>query len=106
VLHCMSLSPRGLRVGLESAAVVALVAATFPMRVSEARFMQKLATGKRVWVEIYQASHDIPAADQAAGLKIYPWPPETTRLQWKLDRLEADRLNLFKQRGASAEPLR
>ena len=48
-------------------------------------------------MEVYHDSHDIGAADRAAGLKIYPWTPETTGLQEKLDHLEARRLNLFKE---------
>ena len=97
ILHFSTVSPHTLRLGLQSAAIVALIAATFPMRESEARFMQKLTNGKRAWVEVYRDSHDIAAADRAARLKIYPWAPETTRLQEKLDHLEARRLNLFKE---------
>jgi hypothetical protein len=96
ILHFATVSPHTLRLGLQSAAIVALIAATFPMRESEARFMQKLANGKRAWVEVYRDSHDIGAAHRAAGLKI-SWAPETTGLQEKLDHLEARRLNLFKQ---------
>jgi hypothetical protein len=95
LLHIAALGPGRTRAALGAATILGLVAATFPMRSEEARFMNQLRTGKQRWAEVYRETHDIAAADRAAGLKIYPWAPELTNLQHKLDWLEADRLNLF-----------
>ena len=76
--------------------VVGLIAATFPMRAGEARFMGHLKARKEQWVEAYRATHDIEAADQASQFRIYPGAPEVTHLQAKLDALEERELNLFR----------
>jgi len=94
-LHLRTLEPPRLR-GLASlAAVAVLVAASFPMRAPEASFMGVLADAKRRWADTYVRTKSIEQADRAAGRRIYHSAPETTRLQWKLDRLEERHLNLF-----------
>ncbi len=49
---------------------------------------------KQRWRECYLSMHDIGACDVWAGHQVYP-APEATRLQQKLDWLEARRYNLF-----------
>jgi hypothetical protein len=49
---------------------------------------------KQRWRECYLAMHDIDACDAWAGHPVYP-RPEATRLQQKLDWLEARRYSLF-----------
>ena len=49
---------------------------------------------KRLWRNCYLARHDIRLCDQLAGHAVYPWP-ESTRLQEKLNWLEARHYNLF-----------
>jgi len=103
LLHIRSVRARWLQPTLQLLSIVALLAATFPMREPEARFMRSLHARKTRWVEIYRTTHDIETANRGARIKIYPWPPPTTRLQEKLDFLEARRLNLF---GGNSRPRR
>jgi hypothetical protein len=49
---------------------------------------------KQRWSECYRSTHDIVACDTWAGHAVYP-RPEATRLQQKLDWLEARRYSLF-----------
>jgi hypothetical protein len=95
-LHAASLPRSRSRSWIRTFLVVALVAASFPMRSDESRFMRHLHSGKERWVEVYRQTHDVAAADRAAGLRIYPWEPERTDLRRKLEWLEANEKNLFK----------
>jgi hypothetical protein len=52
---------------------------------------------KQRWSECYRATHDIVACDSWAGHAVYP-QPDATRLQQKLDWLEARRYSLFQER--------
>jgi len=52
---------------------------------------------KRAWRDCYLRTHDIATCNATAGRPVYP-APEATRLQQKLDWLEARRYNLFQER--------
>jgi hypothetical protein len=53
------------------------------------------ADGKRRWAECYRRRHDIQGCDRETGFPLYP-NPAWTRMQEKLDFLEARHLNLFR----------
>ena len=53
---------------------------------------------KQRWSACYLAMHDIDACDAWAGHPVYP-TPAATRLQQKLDWLEARRYSLFQNSG-------
>jgi len=53
------------------------------------------AEGKRRWAECYRRRHDIQGCDRETGFPVYP-NPAATRMQEKLDFLEARHLNLFR----------
>ena len=52
---------------------------------------------KQRWRDCYLALHDIHECDMRAGHQVYP-APQATRLQEKLDWLEARRYSLFRDR--------
>ena len=52
-------------------------------------------TAKRRWVACYRRLHDIHLCDVESGFPVYP-APARTRMQEKLDFLEARSLNLFR----------
>lgn len=56
---------------------------------------------KQQWSDCYLSTHDIAECDVRAGHAVYP-RPEATRLQQKLDWLEARRYSLFQDRGRDA----
>ncbi|HVQ15140.1 MAG TPA: hypothetical protein VMS40_16170 [Vicinamibacterales bacterium] len=56
---------------------------------------------KQRWRDCYLSMHDIDACDAWAGHPVYP-TPEATRLQQKLDWLEARRYSLFHENGRVA----
>jgi len=86
------------RAALLVASALAIAFATFPMRASEARFMEHLSRGKRAWVEAYLATEDLAEANHRAGLKIFPHDaPEFPRM---LAYLREHRLNFYAQRRA------
>ena len=53
---------------------------------------------KQRWSECYRSMHDIDACDAWAGHPVYP-QPAATRLQQKLDWLEARHYSLFRDGG-------
>jgi hypothetical protein len=53
---------------------------------------------KQQWRDCYLSTHDIAECDASAGHAVHP-DPETTRLQQKLDWLEARRYSLFQDSG-------
>jgi hypothetical protein len=55
---------------------------------------------KQRWRDCYLSTHDIDACDTVAGHAVYP-VPQATRLQQKLDWLEARKLSLFQDDGRS-----
>jgi hypothetical protein len=57
---------------------------------------------KQRWRECYLSMHDIGACDAWAGHPVYP-RPEATRLQQKLDWLEARRYSLFREPAPSSD---
>jgi len=57
---------------------------------------------KQRWSECYLSTHDIVACDASAGHQAYP-APEATRLQQKLDWLEARRYSLFRNSEQAAD---
>ena len=57
---------------------------------------------KQRWSECYLSMHDIYACDAWAGHPVYPWP-EATRLQQKLDWLEARRYSLFQNSDRTSD---
>lgn len=56
---------------------------------------------KQRWRDCYLSMHDIDACDAWAGHQVYPMPG-ATRLQQKLDWLEARRYSLFQNDGSRA----
>lgn len=83
------------RAPLLAASAVAIALATFPMRASEARFMEHLSRGKRAWVEAYLATGNLAEANDRAGLSIFPYDaPEVPRM---LAYLREHQLNLYAQ---------
>ena len=73
--------------------LVLITIRTFNVRGDEA-MGRHYAEGKRRWAECYRQRHDIHACDLETGFPVYP-APERTRMQEKLDFLEARHLNLF-----------
>lgn len=94
--HIQAMAVRPLRHLLAGLMVLGLIAATFPMREAEHSLMVRLKIRKERWAEVYRVSHNIKAADQNSRIRIYPWAPERTQLQEKLDILEERQLNLFR----------
>jgi hypothetical protein len=84
-----------LRRGLVVASAAVMVAATFPMRAQEARFLQRLSQGKRIWVETYLETRDMEAAERAARLKIYFRRTPGDRIPEKLEYMRQHHLNFF-----------
>jgi hypothetical protein len=92
--HVLTLSPSRVRaLGLTVAVLGALTAGLHMTRWDEAE-MAWVSNGKRAWKDCYLETRSIASCDKATRFKIYPWP-QKTRLQWKLDYLERNRLNLF-----------
>ena len=58
---------------------------------------------KQRWSDCYLAMHDIDVCNARAGHPIYP-EPDATRLQQKLDWLEARRYSLFQNSDRTAGP--
>lgn len=84
------------RTALLTASAVAITLATFPMRASEARFMEHLSRGKRAWVATYLATGDLDEANARAGLMIFPFDaPEVPRV---LDYMREHNLNFYAHR--------
>jgi hypothetical protein len=82
-----------LRAALSAASALAVVLATFPMRASEARFMEHLSRGKGAWVEVYLETGDLAQANRRAGVSIFPFEaPEVPRM---LDYLREHHLNFY-----------
>jgi hypothetical protein len=81
------------RWGLVGAVLVLITIRTFNVRGEEA-LGRRLAEGKRRWAACYLQRHDPHACDVETGFPLYP-APSATRMQEKLDFLEARRLNLF-----------
>lgn len=50
---------------------------------------------KRAWRECYLRERSIEKCDSEINFKIYPWAPEGTHLQQKLQYLERNHLNLY-----------
>jgi len=84
-------------------AVAVMAAATFPVRTADARFMAILARDKQRWVDAYVETGSLRVADERAHRRIYPHPPEQTRLEEKLAYLRRHRLNLFAKRPRPVE---
>jgi hypothetical protein len=84
-------------------AALAMAAATFPMRPDEARFAAILARDKQRWIDAYLETGSIALADSRAGRRIYPHPPERTRLAEKLELLRQRRLSFFATRSGPPE---
>jgi hypothetical protein len=74
--------------------LVLITIRTFNHRGEEA-LGRRLADGKQRWAECYRRRHDLHACDVETGFPLYP-SPAATRMQEKLDFLEARRLNLFR----------
>jgi hypothetical protein len=103
-LHLQTLRSLRGRLLLSCLAVVALAAATFPMRADEARFIAILARDKQRWVDAYLETGSVRVADARARRPIYPNPPDVTHLEEKLDTLRRQRLNLFANRPPPEAP--
>jgi hypothetical protein len=86
------------RATLLAASVLVLLAATFPMREREARFMEHLSRGKRAWIETYLATDSVEEANRVARLKLEFRPDPDHPLEESLAYLRAHRLNFFAER--------
>ena len=84
------------RVGwsMVGAVLVLITLRTFNIRADEA-WGRHYAEGKRRWAACYRQRHDLRGCDLETGFPLYP-VPEATRMQEKLDYLEARHLNLFR----------
>ncbi len=83
------------RQSLTALMVVALVAATFPMREAESRFMHRLSASKRTWIATYLKRNDIRAADRAARLRVYPFVGPKFHTAEKFEYMRQHRLSFF-----------
>ena len=82
------------RWALVGAVLVLITLRTLNVRGDE-EMGRHFAEGKRRWAACYRRLHDIHACDVESGFPVYP-APAGTRMQEKLDFLEARRLNLFR----------
>jgi hypothetical protein len=76
------------------AVLLLITVRTFNTR-GEAALGRRLADGKQRWAACYRARHDIQGCDRETGFPLHP-NPAWTRMQDKLDFLEARHLNLFR----------
>jgi hypothetical protein len=76
------------------AVLVLITLRTFNTRADDA-WGRHYAEGKRRWAACYRQRHDLRGCDLETGFLLYP-VPEATRMQEKLDFLEARHLNLFR----------
>jgi len=84
------------RVRCSVVAVVLLLITVRTLNVrGELALGRRLADGKRAWASCYRQRHDLQACDAETGFPLYP-TPAATRMQEKLDFLEARRLSLFR----------
>jgi len=83
-----------LRWALLVALLILTTTRAFNVRADEA-MGRHFAEGKRRWADCYRQRHDIHACDVETGSPVYP-SPQATRMQEKLDFLEARHLNLFR----------
>jgi len=95
LLHLQTIRSLRPRLLASCLAAVAMAAASLPVRPADARFMAILARDKQRWVDVYLETGSLRAADEQARRRIYPHPPEVTRLEQKLAYLRRHRLNLF-----------
>jgi hypothetical protein len=84
----------GVRWSVVAAVLVLITVRTFNVR-GELALGRRLADGKLRWAACYRQRHDLRACDVETGFPLYP-VPTATRMQEKLDFLEARRLNLFR----------
>jgi hypothetical protein len=94
-LQLQTIRPPRVRLLASALAAAAMATATLPMRADEARFAAILARDKQRWVDAYLETGSIAIADARAGRKLYPHPPEQTRLEEKLATLRQRRLSFF-----------
>jgi hypothetical protein len=88
-----------LRQAALAVSVAGLLAATFPMREPETRFMQRLSGGKRIWVETYLETGEIRASNRAAGIRLYPRVGDPKDgIEEKLAYLREHQLSFFADR--------
>ena len=91
------------RRGAAALALAGIVLATLPMHPKEVRVMERLSSGKRLWVEAYLETGSIPAANQRAKLKVFPHGgSEFPRI---LAFMRAQGLGLFAGRAEFAPPV-
>jgi hypothetical protein len=82
------------RWGLLGTVLILITVRTLNVRGDEA-MGNHFAEGKRRWVACYRQRHDLRACDLETSFPLHP-TPAATRMQEKLDYLEARRLNLFR----------
>jgi hypothetical protein len=86
-------APRRVGCSVVAVVLVLITVRTFNVR-GELALGRRLADGKNRWATCYRQRHDLQACDVETGFPLYP-DPAATRMQEKLDFLEARRLNLF-----------
>lgn len=57
-------------------------------------YQKKMTVLKKSWKECYLQYEDIGKCNQLTGFQVYP-NPEATKLEWKLNYLKKNKLNLF-----------
>jgi hypothetical protein len=97
-LRLQSVESEKLRRTLLASSVLVALAATFPMREREARFMEHLSTGKRLWIETYLDTESVEEANRRARLKLEFRPTPDNPLEERLAYMRARRLNFFANR--------
>jgi hypothetical protein len=87
-------APCRVRCAVVAAVLVLITVRTFNVH-GELALGRHLADGKRAWVSCYRQRHDLQGCDLETGFPLHP-APAATRMQEKLDFLEARRLSLFR----------
>ena len=93
-LWLVSLPQGSLRKYLLVAAVVCMIAATFPLREGDSTMMKYVSWGKSDWKTIYLVMEDVERATSETNFRIYS-KPEKIHLKQKLEYLKKNRLNLY-----------
>jgi len=93
-LYALSNHRRNIRVSLVLFLLVFATLSARPLNSQEARILEQVSSGKRMWRDCYLARHDIYECEALTNFRIYPHP-DVIPLQEKLDFLERNHLNLY-----------
>ena len=59
--------------------------------------LKRFKESKEKWVEVYKKTENIDSANEATAIPIYPGDYTMTRLNWKLNYLKENKLNLYSE---------